>query len=354
MSRFLNDKYAKLNAYIPGEQPRDMKYVKLNTNESPYPPTQNVISAAKTASAKLNLYSDPDMKILTHRISDIFNVPCSKIMCTNGSDEALNFIFDAFCSDNRKVAFPDITYGFYSVFAQLYGADCTEIPLKDDFSLDYRDYCGINRNIVIANPNAPTGLSVPLWQIEEIVKSNPHNIITVDEAYIDFGGESAVLLTDEYDNLAVVRTFSKSKSMAGARLGFVVANEEIIKDLNTLRFSTNPYNVNAMTQACGIAALQDNFIYTDYCKKIIGTREITKVELRSLGFDVIDSDANFLFIKNDKIDGEQLYTELKKRGVLVRHFNKERIKQYNRVTIGTPEQMKQFINTVCDILGVNK
>lgn len=354
MSRFLIDKYKKLNAYVPGEQPRDMKYVKLNTNESPYPPTQNVISAAKTASTKLNLYSDPYMKALTHQISSIYNVPSSKIMCTNGSDEALNFIFDAFCSNNRKVAFPDITYGFYSVFAQLHGADYTEIPLKDDFSIDYRDYCGINRNIIIANPNAPTGLSLPLWQIEEIIKSNPDNLVTIDEAYIDFGGESAVLLTAKYDNLAIVRTFSKSKSMAGARLGFAVANEEIIKDLETLRFSTNPYNVNAMTQACGIAALQDNFIYANYCKKIIEAREKTKKELRELGFDVIDSDANFLFIKSDKIDGKTLYTELKKRGVLVRHFDKERIKQYNRISIGTPEQMKIFISTICDILGANK
>lgn len=354
MSKFLNGKYSKLNAYVPGEQPHDMKYIKLNTNESPYPPTQNVISAAKTASAKLNLYSDPYMKELTHKVGDIYKAPSSRIMCTNGSDEALDFIFRAFCSDCQNVVFPDITYGFYPVFAQLYGADYTEIPLKDDFSIDYRDYCGINQNIVIANPNAPTGLSLPLWQIEEIVKSNPHNVVTVDEAYIDFGGESAILLTEKYDNLAVVRTFSKSKSMAGARLGFVVANEEIIKDLNTLRFSTNPYNVNAMTQACGIAALQDIFIYTNYCKKIIDTREVTKKKLELLGFNIINSDANFLFIKNNKIDGEQLYTELKKRGVLVRHFDKERIKQYNRVTIGTPEQMEQFVNTVCDIIGVKQ
>lgn len=354
MSKFFNDKYSTLKAYVPGEQPQDRCYIKLNTNESPYPPTQNVIAAAKTASAKLNLYSDPNMKVLTNKVCDIYKVPFSNVMCCNGSDEALNFIFTAFCSDNQKVAFPDITYGFYSVFAQLHGSDYTEIPLKDDFSIDYRDYCGINKNIVIANPNAPTGLSLPLWQIEEIVKSNPDNVVTVDEAYIDFGGESAVPLIEKYDNLIVVRTFSKSKSMAGARLGFAVANEEIINDLNTLRFSTNPYNVNAMTQACGVAALQDIFIYSNYCKNIINTRENTKKELESIGFDVINSDTNFLFIKNDKIDGEKLYTELKKRGILVRHFNNERILQYNRVTIGTPDQMAKFITAVCDILGVKK
>lgn len=351
MSKFLNNKYSTLKAYVPGEQPQDRHYIKLNTNESPYPPTQNVIAAAKTASAKLNLYSDPNMKVLTHKVCEIYKVQFSNVMCCNGSDEALNFIFTAFCSNGQKVAFPDITYGFYSVFAQLHGADYMEIPLRDDFSIDYRDYCGINKNVVIANPNAPTGLSLPLWQIEEIVKSNPDNIVTIDEAYIDFGGESAILLTEKYDNLIVIRTFSKSKSMAGARLGFVVANEEIIKDLNILRFSTNPYNVNAMTQACGVAALQDIFIYTQNCKKIIETRETTKKELEAMGFDVINSDTNFLFIKNDKIDGEKLYAELKKRGILIRHFNNERILQYNRVTIGTPEQMATFIGEVRDILG---
>lgn len=355
MSKFFNTKFANLDAYVPGEQPQDMQYIKLNTNESPYRTSQNVIDAAKTASLKLNLYSDPNMSELTHKIQQVCRIPESKIMCTNGSDEALNFVFMAFCTgSNNKVAFPDITYGFYKVFAQLYNIDFNEIPLKDDFTIDYRDYCGINKNIVIANPNAPTGLSIPLWQIEEIVKSNPNNTVTIDEAYIDFGGESAVPLIEKYSNLIVVRTFSKSRSLAGARLGYVVADEELIQDLNKLRFSTNPYNVNAMTQACGIAALQDNFYYTDNCKKIVAARENTKKALESMGFDVINSDTNFLLIKNVKIDGELLYLELKKRGVLVRHFNTERIKQYNRVTIGTPEQMKVFINTVNDILRSQK
>lgn len=355
MSKFFNTKFANLDAYVPGEQPQDMQYIKLNTNESPYRTSQNVIDAAKTASLKLNLYSDPNMSELTHKIQQVCRIPESKIMCTNGSDEALNFVFMAFCTgSNNKVAFPDVTYGFYKVFAQLYNIDFNEISLKDDFSIDYRDYCGINKNIVIANPNAPTGLSIPLWQIEEIVKSNPNNTVTIDEAYIDFGGESAVPLIEKYSNLIVVRTFSKSRSLAGARLGYVVADEELIQDLNKLRFSTNPYNVNAMTQACGIAALQDNFYYTDNCKKIVAARENTKKALESMGFDVINSDTNFLLIKNDKIDGKLLYLELKKRGVLVRHFNTERIKQYNRVTIGTPEQMKVFINTVNDILRSQK
>lgn len=355
MSKFFNTKFANLDAYVPGEQPQDMQYIKLNTNESPYRTSQNVIDAAKTASLKLNLYSDPNMSELTHKIQQVCRIPESKIMCTNGSDEALNFVFMAFCTgSNNKVAFPDVTYGFYKVFAQLYNIDFNEISLKDDFTIDYRDYCGINKNIVIANPNAPTGLSIPLWQIEEIVKSNPNNTVTIDEAYIDFGGESAVPLIEKYSNLIVVRTFSKSRSLAGARLGYVVADEELIRDLNKLRFSTNPYNVNAMTQACGIAALQDNFYYTDNCKKIVAARENTKKALESMGFDVINSDTNFLLIKNVKIDGELLYLELKKRGVLVRHFNTERIKQYNRVTIGTPEQMKVFINTVNDILRSQK
>lgn len=292
------------------------------------------------------------MTELTHKIQQVCCIPMSQVMCTNGSDEALSYIFMAFCSGgNNKVAFPDITYGFYKVFAQLYGIDFDEIPLKDDLSIDYRDYCGINKNIVIANPNAPTGLSIPLWQIEEIVKSNPNNTVTIDEAYIDFGGESAVPLIKKYNNILVVRTFSKSSSLAGARLGYLTANEELIHDLNKIRFSTNPYNVNAMTQACGIAALQDIFCYRENCQRIIKTRENTKKALEELGFNVVNSDTNFLLIKNDRIDGETLYLELKKRGILVRHFNTERIKQYNRVTIGTPEQMSTFVSIVSDILG---
>ena len=351
MSKFFSRKYDKLKAYVPGEQPRDMKYVKLNTNESPYPPSQSVIDVATEQAGLLNLYSDPEITSLTEQIAKLYGVSKSNVICTNGSDEALNFAFMAFCDDDRPIIFPDITYGFYPVFAELNGIPYEEIPLEDDFTIDINKYCSCNKNVVIANPNAPTGIALSLDEIEKIVASNPDNIVIIDEAYVDFGSKSAVCLIDKYSNLIVVQTFSKSRSMAGARLGFAIANEELIRDMNTLRFSTNPYNVNRMTMAAGVAALVDNDYYMDNCKKIIQTRESTNATLSDLGFEVLDSSANFLFVKHKNISGEQFYKELKARGVLVRHFSKERITEFNRVTVGTPEQMECFINATKEILG---
>ncbi len=350
MSRFFSEKYSKLKAYVPGEQPRDMKYIKLNTNESPYPPSQAVQEAAMQEACKLNLYSDPEIKSLSDAVAGLYGVKSTQVICTNGSDEALNFAFMAFCDENSPIVFSDITYGFYPVFAQLNNIPYEEIPLCEDFTINIEDYCGINKNIVIANPNAPTGISVSLDAIEKIAASNPNNIVIVDEAYVDFGGVSAVSLVDKHDNIIVVQTFSKSRSLAGARLGFAISSEAIINDMQTIRNSTNPYNVNRMTMACGVAAIADNAYYMDNCKKIMQMRAKTENELKVLGFEVLPSDTNFLFVKNDAIDGERLYSELKKRGVLVRHFGKERIKDYNRVTIGTCEQMDGFIAAVKDIL----
>lgn len=351
MSRFFSHKYDKLKAYVPGEQPRDMQYVKLNTNESPYPPSQSVIDAAKQQAGLLNLYSDPEITSLTEQISKLYGVSMSNVICTNGSDEALNFAFMAFCDQDRPIVFPDITYGFYPVFAELNNIPYEEIPLCDDFTINVDDYCSCGKNVVIANPNAPTGIALSLDKIEKIIASNPDNIVIIDEAYVDFGSDSAVNLINKYSNLIVVQTFSKSRSMAGARLGFAIANEELISDMNTLRFSTNPYNVNRMTMACGVAALVDNDYYMENCKQIIKTRESTKAKLIDLGFEVLDSSTNFLFIKNKSISGERFYKELKARGVLVRHFSKDKITEYNRVTIGTPEQMECFINVTKEILG---
>jgi histidinol-phosphate aminotransferase len=256
----------------------------------------------------------------------------------------------AFCDENNPIVFPDITYGFYPVFAELNHIPYEEIPLKEDFSVNYLDYVGINKNIVIANPNAPTSLALPLWQIEEIVKSNPNNVVIIDEAYVDFGAESAVALTKKYDNLIVTQTFSKSRSLAGGRLGFGIACADIIRDLNTIKYSTNPYNVNRMTMMAGYGALLDNDYYMQNCKTIIENREYTTVELEKLGFVVLDSKSYFVFAKNDKIDGEELYLKLKEKGILVRHFKKEKIKNYNRITIGTREQMDAFLNATKRIL----
>ena len=240
MSRFFSSKYSALEAYTPGEQPKDMKYIKLNTNESPFAPSPSVIEAAKHEAGKLNLYSDPESAELTRAAAELFSVEYDEILMTNGSDEILNFAFMAFCDESKGIAFPDITYGFYPVFAALNAIPCREIPLKENFSVDPEDYIGIPENVVIANPNAPTGIALTLAQIERIVASDPSRVVIIDEAYVDFGGESAIGLTKKYDNLLVTGTFSKSRSLAGARLGFGIGNKALIDDLKTIKYSTNP------------------------------------------------------------------------------------------------------------------
>ncbi len=350
MSRFFSCKYSSLTAYTPGEQPKDMKYIKLNTNESPFPPSLGVAEAVKAEAEKLNLYSDPECYELTKLAAELFSVERDEILMTNGSDEILNFAFMAFCDDTHPIVFPDITYGFYPVFAKLNGVSYKEMPLCQDFSVNYKDYVGVNQNVVIANPNAPTGMTLSLFEIEEIVKSNPDNVVIIDEAYVDFGGESAIPLIKKYDNLLVTGTFSKSRSLAGARLGFGIACRSLIADLNTVKYSTNPYNVNRMTMAAGCAAIKDNSYYMSNCKTIIENREYTTKALRDLGFEVLDSKANFVFAKSEEISGEELYLALKKNGILVRHFTGERIREYNRITIGTAEQMQALVSALEKII----
>lgn len=350
MSRFLDEKFSALKEYVPGEQPRDKKYIKLNTNESPFPPSVSVLEAVNSEEVKnLRLYSDPSNKALKEKLAEIYKVGPDNIYVSNGSDDILNFAFMAF--GDRGAAFPDITYGFYKVFAKLYGIDSQIIPLEEDFSIDENKYFGLDKLIVIANPNAPTGLSLSLDKIEKIVSSNKNSVVLIDEAYVDFGGESCYGLIDKYDNLLVVRTFSKSRSLAGARLGFAIASKEIIKDLEKLKFSTNPYDINRLTQAAGVAALNQDDYYTANCKKIIENREFTANALKEIGFSVIDSDANFLFVKSDKISGLDFYLKLKEKGVLIRHFTDERICEYNRVTIGSREEMEIFLEKTAEILN---
>ncbi len=352
MSRFLNSKYEKLEAYTPGEQPKDMQYIKLNTNESPFPPSDGVLMAVNSAEvAKLNLYSDPTCAVLKEKLAARYGVESKNVFVSNGSDDILNFSFMAFCEgEKRGVKFPEISYGFYSVYAELHGVKYKALPLCEDFSIDINDYFGNDATVVIANPNAPTGLCLSLADIERIVKANPDRLVLIDEAYVDFGGESAVALTKKYDNLLVVGTFSKSRSLAGARLGFAFANEEIIADLEKIKYSTNPYNINRLTLLAGAAALDEDGYYMDNCKKIIDNRTYAQGELKKLGFTVTDSKANFIFAKSDKIGGGELYQKLKGRGILVRHFNNEKIKDYNRITVGTREQMEALLCAVADIL----
>ncbi len=349
MSKFFSEKYSSLTPYTPGEQPLDKKYVKLNTNESPFPPSEKAKAYALENTRALNLYSDPNSVVLNKELAKTYSVEPENVIFTNGSDDILNFAFMAFCDEKHPAAFADITYGFYPVFAQFNNIPYEEIPLKDDFTLNVDDYIGISKTIFIANPNAPTGEFVPVEQIEKIVASNPDNVVVIDEAYIDFGGESCIPLTKKYDNLLVVQTFSKSRSMAGARLGFGIACEKLINDLNTVRYSTNPYNINSMTQAIAIGTLLDPEYTKKNCETIIANREYTEKKLAERGFEFTDSKTNFVFAKSNLIGGGTLYEKLKEKGVLVRHFGKPKLCEYNRITIGTKEQMDILFEKIDEI-----
>ena len=354
MSKFLSKKYDNLTPYTPGEQPKERKYNKLNTNESPFPPSQKAIEAAAEATRSLELYSDPEAKRLTEAIASTCGVTPDCVLATNGSDEILNFAFMAFCDENTPAIFPDITYGFYSVFAELNRVPYEEIPLNDDFTVNVENYIGVNKTVFIANPNAPTGIALSLEQIERIVESNPDNVVVIDEAYVDFGGESAISLTKKYDNLLVTQTFSKSRSMAGARLGFGVGCPALIADLNTIKYSTNPYNVNSMTMAAGLGVLSDPEYTVKNCQAVIENREWTMNELKELGFSMTDSKANFIFAKHPEIDGGELYARLREKGILVRHFTKPKIAQYNRITVGSRAQMEELVGAIKTILEEEK
>jgi len=349
MSRFLNNRFKTFNAYTPGEQPTDTAYIKLNTNESPYPPPPGVIEAvSKSELSKLNLYPNPDASGLIDKIAGVYDVRAENVVVGNGSDELLAFAFYAFFESG--VVFPDITYGFYPVYAELYDVPYSEIPLRDDLTVDVRDYLGIGKNIVLANPNAPTGTALLPEEIEKIVKNNPDYLVLIDEAYIDFGGVSAIPLTKKYDNLLVIHTYSKARSMAGARLAYAIGNESIVSDLKMMKYSFNPYNVNRLTQAAGIAALGEAEYYLKNNREIAKTREHTSQCLQKLGFEMTDSKANFLFVKHPGIGGQELYMKLKNKGILIRHWDKERIKDYVRISIGTKEQMDKLLEAVTEIV----
>jgi len=350
MSKYFSQKYKSLVPYVPGEQPKDNDYIKLNTNESPYPPSEKAVKLAGEYAKKLHLYPDPTCGELVKQLSEMLGVGKDQVLLTNGSDEILNFAFMAYCDDKTPAVFPEITYGFYKVFAQINNLPYGEIPLNEDFTINVEDYIGVNKTVFIANPNAPTGIALPLSDIERIVSSNPDNVVVIDEAYVDFGCESAVALVDKYPNLLVTQTFSKSRSMAGARLGFGIGSKELIADLNAVKYSTNPYNINSMTMAAGIGCLSDDEYTKANCLEIQKNREYTKAELEKLGFTCTDSKTNFIFAKSDSKTGEEIYQKLRENGILVRHFSDKKIADYNRITIGSREQMEKLVSTLSNIL----
>lgn len=350
MSRFLSGKLKRLVPYVPGEQPKGIEYIKLNTNESPFPPSQAVLNAIDTnETSRLNLYSDPTLSELRHAIAERYGVSDDMVFAGNGSDEVLAFSFYAY--GENGVTAPDISYGFYPVFADFFGIRLDKIPLRDNLSIDPEEFCRAKGTLVFANPNAQTGLYLEKSDIEKIVSSDRERIVIVDEAYIDFGGESAVSLTGKYDNLIVVQTFSKSRNLAGARVGFAIASPALVRDLDTLRNSYNPYNINRLSLIAGKMAMHDVEYFSKCTSEIIRVRELVKEEFRVRGFKVIDSMANFVLAESGRISGKDFYSELKSRGVLVRYLGDKRIENCVRITIGTEEQMRVLLKKTDEILS---
>lgn len=351
MSEFFTRTLSALEPYTPGEQPQGQKYVKLNTNESPFPPSPWVLEAVNEQEVEnLRLYSDPAVAKLCSAIAGHNGVEPENVICGNGSDELLSFAIRAFCDDSSPLACPDITYGFYKVWCRLWGVPCHMIPLKEDFSIDPADYEHLGETILIANPNAPTGKALSREQIENILRTNPDSVVIIDEAYIDFGGESCVPLIDKYKNLLVVQTYSKSRSLAGARLGFAIGCRELIGDLNRIKFSFNPYNINRLTTVAGVAAMLDGDYFKKCTAAIIRSRVWTTEQLRNRGFEVLDSLTNFVFARCSSMPGGQLYEKLKKKGVLVRHFDADRIEDWLRITIGSQQDMETLMEKLDELL----
>ncbi|MFV0351536.1 MAG: pyridoxal phosphate-dependent aminotransferase [Oscillospiraceae bacterium] len=348
MTNFADPLLRALAPYVPGEQPRLKGVVKLNTNESPYPPAPGVLKAVQAAVEGMNRYPDLTAGLFLQQLSKETGVPQNLLMAVNGSDEALDFIFTAFAW--RGVAFADETYGFYPVYAARRGIVPTIVPLREDFTLAVEDYDGYEGTVFIANPNAPTGLALAVSQIRGLLKRNPQMLLVVDEAYVDFGGESCLPLLQEFDNLLVVGTFSKSRQLAGTRIGWVAGCKELMDVLQTVRSSFNPYNVNSMSIAAGAAALQDKEYFITCRNAVVATREQTITRLRALGFTVTQSLANFVFASHLSFKADYLAQELKEQKILVRHFNRPRIQNWLRISVGSDDEMETLFAALRQII----
>ena len=346
MSKYWSDVVHKLTPYIPGEQPRGNLSLKLNTNENPYGPSQNVIDSISAANNdQLRLYPDPESDLLKSTISNYYNIPMSSIFLGNGSDEILAFIFQGFFKNNLPILLPDITYSFYPAYCSLYDIKYIRIPLDEEFNIDLEDYLIPNGGIIFPNPNAPTGIPKNLVDIENLVKINQDSVVVIDEAYVDFGTESAVKLVNQYKNLVITQSFSKSRSLAGMRLGCAFGNEDLIEALNRIKNSFNSYPIDRLAQVAGIGAIKDENYFNETRDKIIQARIFLEKELLLMGFETLPSGANFIFTKHKSKDAVMIFKKLRESGVIVRHFNEpERISQYLRITIGTQEEMRAFIS----------
>lgn len=340
----------KVVPYVPGEQPKS-KVIKLNTNENPYPPSEKVAEAlAHYNIDELRLYPDVNAGELGDKLSEVYKVKKEQVFVGVGSDDVLAVAFMTFFAGNKPILFPDITYSFYDVWADLYKIPYEMIPLNDEFRINKEDYFRPNGGIVIPNPNAPTGVEKEISALEDIIKANQDQVVIIDEAYVDFGASTCLPLIEKYDNLLIVQTFSKSRSMAGARIGMAFGSEKLIKYMNDVKFSINSYTMNRLTVAAGTAMLEDQAYFEDTCKKVIATREWTKTELKKLGFSFPDSKSNFIFATHKSVPAKDIFEAAKKVGIYVRWWGKERIDNYLRISIGTDEEMETFISFLKDYL----
>ena len=345
------DNLRTIDPYVPGEQPQLKDMIKLNTNENPYPPSPKVKEVLQRFDLDtLRLYPDPDSALLVEAIAKRYNVENNQVFVGVCSDDVLAIAFMTFFNSKKPILFPDITYSFYDVWAALFNIPFERPALDDDFNLVAADYYKENGGVVIANPNAPTGIMQNEEFLRDVIEHNRDVVVIIDEAYVDFSGKSALSLTKEYDNVLIVQTFSKSRSMAGMRIGYAMGNPELIKAMNDVRFSYNSYPMTRLSVALGIAAIEDEDYFRKTTGQIVETREWTKERLTELGFSFGDSQTNFIFAKHATVDAEEIFAKLREKHIFVRHFNSERIKNYLRISIGTREEMEKFIDELKCIL----
>ena len=351
MSQFWSPIVHKLTPYVPGEQPKVTNLTKLNTNENPYGPSPRVLEALeKEAADSLRLYPDPNAGELKHAIADYYQVQADQVFVGNGSDEVLAHTFMGLLSKGKALLFPDISYSFYPVYCALYEIEAQTIPLNEAFEIEFDDYPKNNGGIIFPNPNAPTGRALPLAQIEALLERNTQSVVVVDEAYIDFGGESAIALVDKFPNLLVIQTFSKSRSLAGLRVGFAVGNKDLIEGLERVKNSFNSYPLDRFAIRGGVEAIKDQDYFKLCCDKIVTTREWLTTKLKDLGFETLPSATNFVFTKHTERDAEELAKALREQSIIVRHFKQARIKDYLRISIGTQEECQKLVDALSQIL----